>query len=520
MTQRLFLSLLLLVFFGASASFAQSTSAPTSKTLTPAEQKRQEKLQREIEAQRKFKAEMAERQRQYYAEQAEKERKRKEKEAAKAGTPIPSTTPTPAPSAPASTNQPATTGQASDMTRQRSPETERDIRKTQADKEKAERQAQADRERAAKKEQADREKADRQAAKDREKAERDRQAEAAKARTASPQSAQTETNASSPSDTEKAARQAQTNREREAARQQKEAARQQREAERERERLAKQSAAPASTPATAQPEETEASRPAKQFLPKDHLFAPILLDPLQSQTSGSVLPIFSSNGERYKGTIVPFSFGIQKPFFRRNKSRDRASEWALDVASFTQFEVYQDEKVNKQRRQLINTDYRVGFSYHLRRGPATWRFRAYHLSSHLGDDYIIRNQLNFRLPNAVNYELIDATYSRQVRDVRLYGGLGVGLRVSDERKPLSAQAGFWYQQPSQRNARWVGGLDLKLWQQTDFRPGIKAGAGVAVGNGPNNLTFLLETYTGFRPYSIYETDRVFWLGVGVYLQPF
>lgn len=474
--------LLCLFALGPIAVTAQTTTPPTAKTLTPAEQKRQEKLQKEIEAQRKFKAEMAERQRQYYAEQAEKERKKREREAGrdpkKQTDPAPTVTteaprsapPNPQPANPASTPPTATPSTNAPSATDR----ERDDRRAAE---------------AARKEQADR---------------------------------------------EKAARQAQAERDREADRQQKEATRrqaeldrqqaqQQREADRQRDRQIKdqqrqRQALPAE--AVAGPDTIGAFGPRKQFLPKDHLFAPILLDPIQSQTYGSVLPVYVSNGRRYKGTIVPFAFGVQKPFFRRQTGTNRASEWALDIASFTQFEVYQDEKIKKQRRQLINTDYRVGISYHLRRGAGTWRFRAYHLSSHLGDDYIIRNQLNYRLPNAVNYELIDATYSKQVRDFRVYGGVGLGLRVSDERKPLSAQAGFWYKKPTTRVAQLVGGIDLKLWQQTDFRPGIKAGAGITAGRGLNNLTFLLETYSGFRPYSLYETDKVFWLGFGVYLQPF
>lgn len=494
---------------GTLTALAQTTTPPAPQTLTPAEQKRKEKLEKEIQEQRQFKAEMAERQRQYFIEQAEKERKKKEKEAEreakKRGEAAPAvTTETPKPPSPAKPerrNTPAPTAQpiTPAATAPNTAVTPSATAPSDADREKETRRA-AD---AARKEQADREKAARQAQENQ----------------------------------EKAARQAQTTREREVSRQQtqqqkeanrrqveldREQTKQQREAERERERLAKdaQRQQAASASPTVRPDTVEAFGPRKEFLPKDHLFAPILLDPLQSQTYGSVLPIFVSNGDRYKGSIVPFAFGLQKPFFRRQTGTNRASEWALDVASFTQFEVYQDEKLNKQRRQLVNTDYRVGISYHLRRGPGTWRFRAYHLSSHLGDDYIIRNQLNYRLPNSVNYELVDATYSRQVRDFRVYGGLGIGLRISEERKPISAQAGFWYKKPTTKTAQLVGGLDLKLWQQTNFRPGIKAGIGVTAGRGPGNLTFLLETYSGFRPYSIYETDKVFWLGFGVYLQPF
>lgn len=494
-----------MLILGTLTAYAQTPTPPAPQTLSPAEQKRKDKLEKDIQEQRKFKAEMAERQRQYYIEQAEKERKKKEKEAEKEAkkrgeiapavtkeTPKPTPAPVPAqreavtpqPATPAAmvptpTVEPSATNPAETTA-------EKEIRRA------------AD---AAKKEQADREKA-----RKKEQAEKD-----------------------------KAARQALTNQEREAARQQaqqqKEATRrqtelnrqqaqQEREAQQQRERLAPSPSTLPPSPSATRPDTVEAFGPRKQFLPKDHLFAPILLDPLQAQTYGSVLPVFVSNGDAYKGSIVPFAFGLQKPFFRRQTGTNRASEWALDLASFTQFEVYQDEKLDKQRRQLINTDYRVGISYHLRRGPATWRFRAYHLSSHLGDDYIIRNQLTYRLPNSVNYEVVDATYSRQVRDFRVYGGLGIGLRVSEERKPLSAQAGFWYKKPTTKTAQLVGGIDLKLWQQTDFRPGIKAGVGVTAGRGPGNLTFLLETYSGFRPYSLYETDKVFWLGFGVYLQPF
>jgi Protein of unknown function (DUF1207) len=265
--------------------------------------------------------------------------------------------------------------------------------------------------------------------------------------------------------------------------------------------------------------------PRKTAFPTDHLFDPILLDPLQSQTYGSVLPFYSTDGSRYPGSTVPFAFGTQKPFLRKERWSSRAGvmqarEWTLDVASFTQFEVYRDPILNKQKRQLVNTDYRVGVSYHLRRGVGTWRFRLYHISSHLGDDYIIRNQLNYYLPNPVNYELIDATYSRLFTNgLRVYGGAGVVLRKSEERKRISAQAGFFYRKPTQNALRFVAGVDIKVWQQTDFKPGIKAAIGAELGRG-NPFTLLVEGYSGFRPYSLYESQTVNWLGVGLYLNPF
>lgn len=259
--------------------------------------------------------------------------------------------------------------------------------------------------------------------------------------------------------------------------------------------------------------------PRREFLPKGHLFEPILLDPIEAQTSVSVLPGYWMDGRKYNGSIVPFTFGLRKPVFRWYKSAERSSEFSFDVASFTQFEVYHDPVQNKQRRQLMNTDYRLSFLYNVKIRNHSWRFRLYHLSSHLGDDYLFRNQINYYLPNPVNYELVDVTYNHERNGLRKYLGIGVGLRKPEERKRLSAEAGFFYRKPSQAFARLAGGVDLKVWQQTDFRPGIKAGIGLELGRTANNFTFLLESYTGFRPYSVYENEKTRWWGIGLYFNP-
>ncbi|GAB3706495.1 hypothetical protein GCM10027592_40040 [Spirosoma flavus] len=261
-------------------------------------------------------------------------------------------------------------------------------------------------------------------------------------------------------------------------------------------------------------------QPRKEFLPKGHLFDPILLDPLEAQTYGSVLPGYWTEGKKYPGSIVPFAFGFAKPFYRRTTEAGRSSEWVLDLASFTQFEAWYDYKADKARRTIMNNDYKVSIIYNLRRGENNYRFRVYHISSHLGDDYIYRNQITAPTPNSVNYELLDVTYSRTVNNWRLYGGAGIVLRKAEERKLLSAQLGTYYKKPSLKAARLVGGVDIKFWQQTDFRPGIHGGIGFELGRTQNNLTFLLEGYSGFRPYSQYENQQTSWIGFGLYLNPF
>ena len=280
--------------------------------------------------------------------------------------------------------------------------------------------------------------------------------------------------------------------------------------------------------------------PRKEWFPKNHLFAPILLDPIEAQVYGSAMPYFNTTGERKvgftetdtrdkdlnQGTFVPFAFGFHKPFYRVTTAPGQAHEWGLDVGSFTQFQVFNDTtKLAKKPGQLvykiINNDYKLSFWYNLRKGRNSYRIRLYHISSHLGDDYIVRYQLNYYTPNAVNYELIDFTLSRDLPSgLRVYGSVGVGLRGQSERQRFNVEAGAYYRQPGNKRQRLVGGVDIKAWQQTNFKPGIHAGVGYELGRSTQNLTAMLDLYYGYRPYGQYEYQTISWAGIGLYFNPF
>lgn len=437
------------------------TTAPAARTLTPAEQKQKDRIDREVQRERQIRAEWAQKQREYEAKQAEKERQRQAKRTAKNQEQPIRDTPAQRPVAAPPVSAPATAP---------SPQPAAPV-PTVAEPSRREK---------------------------REKRKQERTVEPA------PEVSATvpETPASIPVETvPKAPKPERVKREKRVR----------------PERTDSVSTVAAVGEPTMSP---TASQPRREFLPKGHLFDPILLDPLEAQTYGSLLPVYNTEGKRYKGSIVPFAFGFAKPLYRRTTEPGRSQEWVLDLASFTQFEAYHDATANKARRRIVNTDYKVSIIYNVRRGFNAYRFRVYHLSSHLGDDYIYRNNITAPTPNSVNYELLDVTYSRLVQSWRLYGGIGFVLRKAEERKLLSAQLGVYYKKPSDRAARLVGGLDVKFWQQTDFRPGIHGGIGVEVGRTQNNLTFLLEGYSGFRPYSQFENEQTSWIGLGLYLNPF
>ena len=452
------IALILLLCLTGSLTLAQQTGRP----LTPAEQKQKERVDRELQLQREIREKAALKQQEYEAKQAEKERKKAARQAEKDNP------------APVADTKPA--ARPATVTKPQSEQTTTDIPTPEP--------------------------AVGQPSQKREKKEKVRP-EPVVATPAPVVSEPTSDRVGQPADiAEPEPKPVRTRKERPA-----------------RVKPAKETPAPVLTPSNATNPET-ASRPKHEFLPKGHLFDPILLDPLEAQTYGSVLPAYYTEGKKYKGSIVPFAFGFSKPFYRRTTAPGRAEELVLDLASFTQFEVFFSQDRGKQLRRIVNNDYKVSISYNLRRGDNNYRFRVYHISSHLGDDYIFRNSITAPTPNSVNYEQLDVTYSRHIENWRLYSGLGVVLRNKEERDLLSAQLGAFYKKPSERLARLVGGVDVKFWQQTNFRPGIHGGIGLEVGRTQNNLTFLLEGYSGFRPYSQFEQQQTSWIGVGVYLNPF
>ncbi|MDB5241811.1 MAG: hypothetical protein JWP57_2436 [Spirosoma sp.] len=466
------LSILVLSVLAGTSTLAQQSSPPPPKAatrvLTPAEQKQKDKIDREIQRDRQIRAEWAQKQREYEAKQAEKERQKQAKKMAKdreqQARDVPTQKPLPA-TPPVVTvppvNQPSTAEPV--------PVIAEPTRKEKREKRKQEKAAQM-------------------------------------ARVPIAPSVPVIVPETPPSVPAEKAKPEPVN---EVPKLEPE--------KREKQPKSEPADSVFTVPAVSEP---AMSRARHEFLPKGHLFEPILLDPLESQTYGSVFPVYITEGKRYNGSIVPFAFGFAKPFYRRTAEAGRAEEWVLDLASFTQFEAYHDATLNKALRRIINTDYKISIIYNIRRGVNAYRFRVYHLSSHLGDDYIFRNKITLPTPNSVNYELLDLTYSRMIQAWRLYGGIGFVLRKPEERKLLSGQLGLYYKKLSDRGARLVGGVDVKVWQQTDFRPGIHGGIGIEVGRTQNNLTFLLEGYSGFRPYSQFENQQTSWIGLGLYLNPF
>jgi len=175
------------------------------------------------------------------------------------------------------------------------------------------------------------------------------------------------------------------------------------------------------------------------------LFQPMLADPREPCYSGA----YRWGDEVLGNKAVAVSFGDDFPIFRWFN----VWRWHGDLQIGIQAGVWSIFKMGHQGdegefSELVTTDYLVGIplSYAFDR----WSFRArlYHISSHLGDEFMC-NHKKVRRKNP-SMEAIDIFAAYQInRAIRIYIGPGVVLHSDDsfKLKPLYIEGGgearFW-----------------------------------------------------------------------------
>lgn len=241
------------------------------------------------------------------------------------------------------------------------------------------------------------------------------------------------------------------------------------------------------------------------------------LDPTEIQFSGSITGMFDK--DVLEDQYLPFGFGAAQSILSKQIKEQKAWEIVGELGAFTQFEWTTVN--NEQQRNLLNTDYKIAFSYVRKVNfQSTYRIRFFHVSSHLGDDIIIRNGINKFTENKVNYEQLEFTFYRYIEGgVRIYGGVGSVIRPNSLRLPFSYHFGSHQNYHQEDNKwGWTLGFMFKGFQETDFNPNLKIGFGPSyfASSKAEPFRIVLEYYNGHLPYSQFEQNKTEWMGLGIY----
>lgn len=258
--------------------------------------------------------------------------------------------------------------------------------------------------------------------------------------------------------------------------------------------------------------ETLGVGPESVTLPAGDPFWPLIADPKE--------PRFFVSARRYKTpsttvNIAAVGYGESFGLYRKEGIRRRdALQVSVAGGLFAQF------NLDAASFDLINADYMIGIPITYRRGDFSMRLRFYHQSSHLGDEFLLNTN-----PDRVNlsYESLEAIFSYDWRQWRGYvGGEYLVHREPEDLDPAMWHAGaeFRGETPVLGTGRWIGGLDLKSYEEHDWSVNTSLKVGWEFGKpgpGRRHMRWLFEVYKGFSPHGQFYNDRIRYLGTSINL---
>ena len=246
-------------------------------------------------------------------------------------------------------------------------------------------------------------------------------------------------------------------------------------------------------------------------LPAGDLFRPLVADPKQPQFFVSYRR-YHSTGAAINAAAVGFgeSFG----FYRlQGENPGDGVQVSLSGGLFAQFDL------DAPSSDLVNADYAIGLPITYRRGGYSARFRLYHQSSHLGDEFLLRVK-----PERVNlsYEALEVIASKEWGNWRAYlGGEYLLHREPTNLDRASLHGGGEYSGPTTYwgIGRFVAGLDLKSFQEHGWAIDTSLKAGFEIGQpdpGGRRMRLMGEVFRGYAPHGQFYNERITYYGLGMY----
>lgn len=267
-------------------------------------------------------------------------------------------------------------------------------------------------------------------------------------------------------------------------------------------------------------------KPGYVALPHGDVFCPLVADPKAARSFASFLRETSDADADTSISIgsvgIGDSFGLGR--WGGENSGDGV-QLSITAAVFAQFDL------GTESYDLLNADYMIGLPLTIRSGWFSSRLRIYHQSSHLGDEFLLREPVDKRNRENLSFEAVELILSADASALRLYGGGEILLRRSPADLDRYVAHGGLELRPTARviplgglgGFRFVAATDLKAAQEHDWKPSVSGRAGLeydrAGGSDESARRWgiFFEYYTGPSPYGQFFRENVRHIGVGIHL---
>ena len=135
--------------------------------------------------------------------------------------------------------------------------------------------------------------------------------------------------------------------------------------------------------------------------------------------------------------------------------------------------------LTQPRLDFMEIHYRAGFLLRARFGAVAARAELYHVSSHLGDEFMVRHELE---PISTSREGVEILLQvSPLPCMRLYGGPALLIKSSSDFSTLSLRAGGDWESSGDGFFRGYAAVNVFSWSELDWRPRIAVEAGTALG---------------------------------------
>lgn len=246
------------------------------------------------------------------------------------------------------------------------------------------------------------------------------------------------------------------------------------------------------------------------FMPENDLFTPPLADVKEPRFSfsyrrvnfsGAALPSGGTQDTIDAGLVS--AGGIFGVWGRRPVHGCDGLQVNLIGGVFSQF------NLDTPSSDLINSDFIVGTQISARRGNLSGRVRLYHQSSHLGDEFLLRNPSIVRTD--FNFQAIDGLVAYDGAWWRVYGGGGYVFFTDDDLDPFLLQGGIEAlgRKHDRSRSRPLVGIDVNSLQARNWEVTTSVAAGLEWTNraATGRMRALLVYLDGFTPFGQFSIQQ-------------
>ncbi|MCB4791900.1 MAG: DUF1207 domain-containing protein [Elusimicrobia bacterium] len=241
--------------------------------------------------------------------------------------------------------------------------------------------------------------------------------------------------------------------------------------------------------------------------PPDELFVPLLADPRELHFA--LRMAFPQKDGAAAEVAIGHYYGIYRWAFSNDRG---AVQVNIGGGIFPRFNF-----ANNRDLQVI--DFYGNIPFDVRLNKWSGRFMVYHVSSHLGDDYI---RTSGQIASSNSWNSLRSILSYDINSaLRLYGGYTYHLLVyPPEQKKHTFQSGFELTSNFFGNgyakAYWAN--DMQWWERTDMKAQFNSQIGIKVGRKSKNgrsISYFLEYTTGPEYYGQLFKREETRVGIGV-----